>query len=227
VRRRSVEPGEPGTPLGPVVGSVAPITLHAPVPVAASSSAAEPVRETTHVHSVWAPIATPVAPDVRVAVAETNEAGAGLRMGAAAIDFALLAGINVSVTWLTLKICTLTFGQALSLPIVPMAAFFGLVDVGYLLLFTATSGQTLGKMAVGIRVVASQSTGAAGADEAAESGSVASAATESPLTLKQALIRSLAMVPSIAALGAGFFPALAGHHLAMHDRLAHTRVVRA
>jgi len=34
-------------------------------------------------------------------------------------------------------------------------------------------------------------------------------------------------VPSVLALGVGFVPALVGDERALHDRLAHTRVVRA
>jgi uncharacterized RDD family membrane protein YckC len=134
----------------------------------------------------------------------------GARILAGGIDFVLLGAIDVIVLWLTVRICTLTFGEVLTLPLVPLVAFFLLIDIGYLLLFTATSGQTLGKMAAGLRVVA-------GTGEE----------YDERLSLRQAFVRSLATVPSVLALGAGFLPALGAGRLTLHDRLSHTRVVRA
>src|SRR5262249_48335265 len=125
----------------------------------------------------------------------------------ACIDLALLAGINFGVVWLTLRVCSLSLGDLLALPVVPMIGFLALLSVGYLLLFTATSGQTLGKMAAGIRVVGE------GDDDA--------------LSFRQAAIREVVTLPSVVALGAGFFPDLSASGLALHDRIAHTRVVRA
>jgi uncharacterized RDD family membrane protein YckC len=45
--------------------------------------------------------------------------------------------------------------------------------------------------------------------------------------MRQAAYRSVLALPSVLALGAGFLPALVGDERALHDRLAHTRVVRA
>jgi uncharacterized RDD family membrane protein YckC len=92
-----------------------------------------------------------------------------------------------------------------------MLAFFLLVDAGYLILFTASSGQTVGKMAAGIRVVGSSS----------EEG------LRLTVTLPQAALRSLLTFPSVLVLGAGFLPVLVGAGRALHDRVAETRVVRA
>jgi uncharacterized RDD family membrane protein YckC len=47
------------------------------------------------------------------------------------------------------------------------------------------------------------------------------------LTVRQALLRALLTVPSVLAAGAGFVQALVGDERAVHDRIAHTRVVRA
>ena len=47
------------------------------------------------------------------------------------------------------------------------------------------------------------------------------------LTLSQAGYRVLLSLPSVCALGLGLLPALLGRDQAIHDRLAHTRVVRA
>jgi uncharacterized RDD family membrane protein YckC len=137
-------------------------------------------------------------------------ASAVSRIGAAAIDAALIGGVSAGVLAITLRFLDLPIAQASMLPVVPTAAFLLLVSVGYLLMFTAAGGQTLGKMITGIRVVPDGT----GADTAA-------------LTVRQALYREVLTVPSVLLLGAGFVPGLVGDRLALHDRLAHTRVVRA
>ena len=151
--------------------------------------------------------------DVRRPEAHEPAAGAGnavRRVAAAAIDLAFLGAIDTAVVWFTLRQCDLTWQQARVLPIGPMAAFLALVIVGYLFLFTAASGQTIGKMLVGLRVVADPD----------------SSGSESP-TIGQASYRALLTLPSVLVLGVGFLPALVRPGLAVHDRLAHTRVVRA
>lgn len=187
----------------------------------------------SNIESVWAPLPAAVSaqlegdhsvepesdpePDVapsrvaaREAVESTTDVPLSDRLTAGGIDLALLAGINGVVLWLTLKVCAVPFGDLLTLPITPLALFFMLVDAGYLLLFTAASGQTLGKMAAHIRVV----------DATDEQ-------MPEPLSLRQAVLRSLVALPSGLAFGAGFLPALGGHGASIHDRLAHTRIVRA
>jgi uncharacterized RDD family membrane protein YckC len=128
------------------------------------------------------------------------------RLGAAAIDAVLLTGLSAGVLWTTLRWCGLSFSDARVLPIAPTAAFLLVMELGYLLLFTAAGGQTIGKMLCGIRVV----------DEGA-----------GVLPLRQALYREVVALPSVLALGLGFLPALVGEERALHDRLAHTKVVRA
>jgi uncharacterized RDD family membrane protein YckC len=135
---------------------------------------------------------------------------AGRRLTAAVIDLTFLAGLVATVIWFTLRQCDLSFAQARILPIVPMALFLGLIVVGYLFLFTAASGQTIGKMWLGLRVI----------------GGPENVATEPP-TLRQATYRSILTLPSVLMLGIGFLPALVGQGLALHDRLTHTRVIRA
>ncbi|HUL73768.1 MAG TPA: RDD family protein [Vicinamibacterales bacterium] len=133
------------------------------------------------------------------------------RVAAAGIDLALLASLCAVVVWFTLRQCELTFAQVGILPIVPMVGFLLLLVLGYLLLFTAASGQTIGKMALGLRVVNQP-------DDAVQSAAP---------TLQQAAYRSLLTLPSVLVLGLGFLPALVGAGRAFHDRLAGTRVVRA
>jgi uncharacterized RDD family membrane protein YckC len=183
------------------------------------------VEMTAHVESVWAPLpserAESAAPAPQTSVAKSampdedllaasDDVGIGARASAAAVDMLVLGGIDLVVLWLTARICAISLGSVFSLPFVPLIAFFVLIDVGYLFLFTAASGQTLGKMTAGIRVV--------GESDAPD---------PEPISARQAIVRALATVPSVAAFGAGFLPALAGQGLAIHDRLAHTRVIRA
>jgi uncharacterized RDD family membrane protein YckC len=177
------------------------------------------VEAAAKLESVWAPLdAAPTtdgaalveaAPSAEDDAFAGGEAAAGSRAAAAMVDLLLLGAIDLVVIWLTARVCAIGPAEVFRLPLVPLLAFFALVDVGYLFLFTATSGQTVGKMTAGIRVVP---------DDASD---------EAPLSMRQAAVRAIATLPSVAALGAGFIPALAGQGLAVHDRLAHTRVVRA
>jgi uncharacterized RDD family membrane protein YckC len=114
--------------------------------------------------------------------------------------------------WFTLRACELDVSEFRQLSLVPLVAFLFVIDAGYLLMFTAAVGQTLGKMAAGIRVI--------GTDDDGED-------VEGRLPVGQAMLRELLTVPSVLALGAGFLPALVGQGRAVHDRLAHTRVIRA
>ncbi len=136
--------------------------------------------------------------------------GAGTRLAAAALDALVVGGVSVGVFAITLRWCDLPFEQASTLPLLPMAAFHAIVALGYLLMFTAAGGQTIGKMAFGLRVV----------DDADRRDFPA-------VTFSQAAYRAVASLPSVLALGLGFIPALVGRERAFHDRLAHTRVVRA
>jgi uncharacterized RDD family membrane protein YckC len=142
----------------------------------------------------------------------TFRVGAAKRLMAAAIDGTILGSLSAAVVWLTLRWCGLPLDRVLMLPlIVPTGAFLALLGVGYLVMFTAAGGQTLGKMAAGIRVI-----GDAGTLEAS-----------GPLSLGRALLRAIMTLPSVLIAGVGFFPALVGDERAVHDRLARTRVVRA
>lgn len=160
-----------------------------------------PLRPTAmHAEPVLYP-AEPSAPSVMlVAPVEV-----GARCAAAAIDATLLGAIAAVVVVFTLRLAELPLAQVLELPAIPMLAFFALIALGYELLFTAAHGQTVGKMVMGLKVVSD--------DEA----------SEARVSLRQAAVRALSMLP----LGAGLVAALVGERQAVHDRLAHTRVVRA
>jgi len=85
-------------------------------------------------------------------------------------------------------------------------AFLVVQNLGYLVAFTA-GGQTLGKMAAGIKVVAAES--------------------NRSIDLGQALKRTVAWLLLAIPAGLGFLTALASDRRGLHDRLAGTRVVRA
>jgi len=100
----------------------------------------------------------------------------------------------------------------MAVPALPFASFLLLIAGGYLTLFTAAGGQTIGKMATGIRVIP--------ADPAAR-------ATER-VTFGHAAVRAAGYVVSALPAGLGFVPAFVGQERrALHDRLADTRVVKA
>jgi uncharacterized RDD family membrane protein YckC len=146
----------------------------------------------------------------RMPVGWNEGVSAGARVMAAVIDATLLAGISAVVIYFTLQVTGLSIGQIGLLPALPLGGLLAMLTVGYLLMFTAASGQTVGKMAMHIRVV----------------GTTPEAAFNDRITVSQAAVRALATVPSVLVLGLGFVPALVGAGLALHDRIAHTRVVR-
>jgi uncharacterized RDD family membrane protein YckC len=139
----------------------------------------------------------------RAAHAEIS--GPVARLSAAAIDHVLLAAIDLAVVYFTLRMTGLTMADLSMLPAVPLVAFLLLVKLSYFCAFTAVGGQTIGKMAMRIRVVTAE-------DESVDGA----------LALK----RTLAGAASAATLGLGFLPALVGSdRRALHDRLTRTRVV--
>lgn len=125
---------------------------------------------------------------------------------AAAIDLLILGAIDVVVVYFTLRMCGLTTADLAVLPPLPLGAFFLLLNGGYLASFTAAGGQTIGKMALGLKVVGH---------------------ADLPVSPGLSVVRALGCLASIASLGLGFLPALLGQGgRAIEDRLADTRVVR-
>lgn len=157
-------------------------------------------------------IRTEAAPAVEpVHVAESSQAlpvpmvpavPRGTRIAAAAIDAAVLGSIAAVVVVFTMQLAQLPLAQVTVLPLIPLFGFFALIGVGYELMFTAYNGQTIGKMLMGLKVVSSE---------------------DDRVSLRQAALRAVSMLP----LGAGLLAAFVGPGLAVHDRLSHTRVVRA
>lgn len=151
--------------------------------------------------------ATPVASARAADPAPGDAASPGARLGALVVDAVLLGVIDVAVVQFTLSILRYPWSRALELPLLPLVAFLVMLNAGYLVLLTAASGQTLGKMLTGIRVVSS-------------------GAWRVPVT--QAAMRAALALLSLLTLGLGYLPALAGSdRRALHDRLSNTRVVRA
>ena len=136
-------------------------------------------------------------------------AALGSRIAAAGIDLAILAGIDIAVLWLTLRIAALqpTISDLAILPVVPMAAFCAVLAFLYLVGFTVGGGQTIGKMATGIRVVGDDGRGG---------------------DLTGAVVRALGCLAMVATAGLAWLPVLVGaDRRGLHDRLAGTRVVPA
>jgi uncharacterized RDD family membrane protein YckC len=128
------------------------------------------------------------------------------RVVAVAIDLLLLSAIDAIVIYFTMQICGLTLEDLGILPKGPLFAFLLVQNGGYLVAFTA-GGQTLGKMAAGIRVVPTES---------------------ASLDLGHAFLRELMWLLLAVPVGLGFVTALFSRdHRGLHDRFAGTRVVRA
>ena len=104
-------------------------------------------------------------------------------MLAVIIDLLILAVIDVAVIYFTMQICGLGVEDLAMLPKGPLLAFLLVQNGGYLVAFTA-GGQTLGKMAAGIRVVP--------------------AASDAPLDLGRAFLRTLMWGVLAVPAGLGF-----------------------
>ena len=84
--------------------------------------------------------------------APPRPAGLGLRIAAGCCDLALLAGLDAVVVWLTLRLAGLDPQSLGALPLPPLVVFLCLLDGAYVAGLTAAGGQTIGKMAFGLRV---------------------------------------------------------------------------
>jgi uncharacterized RDD family membrane protein YckC len=145
--------------------------------------------------------------DSRPDAVGTAVAGLFSRLVAAAIDVMILAGIDALIVYFTMQICGLSMADIGVLPKAPLAFFLLIQNAAYLVAFTA-GGQTLGKMALGIKVVA--------ADDL------------QPPDVARALRRSVWWLLLAVPAGLGFVSALlTPDRRGLHDRLAGTRVVRA
>ena len=152
-----------------------------------------------------APKPTAPAPAVAIPLHHAGTSSAGARAAAAAIDHAMLLAIDLGVLYFTLRMAGLSMTDWRALPAAPLLTFLMFLKLAYFFAFTAVGGQTIGKMATKIRVVTDQ-------DEAVDGA--------------RALQRTIAAGVSALLFGLGFVPALIGaERRALHDRVAHTRVV--
>jgi uncharacterized RDD family membrane protein YckC len=139
------------------------------------------------------------------AAAADDVAGIGVRLGAAALDWLMLFALDLAVVYFTLRVSRLATADVLLLPLAPLVAFLLLLNGGYLAMFTAAGGQTIGKMAFHLKVVS---------------------AGDQPLTVGRSLVRVVGFFLSALPAGLGLLPAAFDrHHRGVHDRLADTRVV--
>jgi uncharacterized RDD family membrane protein YckC len=154
-----------------------------------------------------------VTPADRVSRVPTNEVrpaatvlGAPMaRVVAAAIDHALLAAIDVAVIYFTLRISGLVMSEWATLPAAPLVLFLLLLKLAYFSAFTTVGGQTIGKMALRIRVVTED---------------------HRSIDAASALRRAAVGAVSTVLLGLGLLPAFFdAERRAFHDRVARTRVV--
>jgi uncharacterized RDD family membrane protein YckC len=138
--------------------------------------------------------------------AATEDASLAARFLAMTVDVLVLLGIDLLVIYLTLQLCGVSWREISLLPKAPLLAFLFVQNSGYLIAFTV-GGQTLGKMAVGIKVVAAEA--------------------NEPLDLGRAVRRTLLWCALAIPAGLGFLTAfLTRDRRGLHNRLAGTRVVR-
>jgi uncharacterized RDD family membrane protein YckC len=136
-----------------------------------------------------------------------EDAGIARRVIAAAVDSIILLAIDVVVIYFTMQICGVGIAEFGILPKGPLVVFLVVQNVGYLVAFTA-GGQTLGKMAAGIKVVSED----------------AGATLDISCALKRTVMWLVLALPA----GLGLLSTLVAHdHRGLHDRFAGTRVVRA
>ncbi len=128
----------------------------------------------------------------------------GRRVAALLVDHGILVAIDVAVLYFTARMAGVATNEIRLLPLAPLVVFIVLLKLSYFAAFTAVGGQTIGKMAFGIRVVA-------------ERGVIDSG---------RAVRRTLAASVTLLTLGLGFLPAFFGSdRRTLHDRLTGTRVV--
>jgi uncharacterized RDD family membrane protein YckC len=132
----------------------------------------------------------------------------GARVGAGAIDFLLLVGIDAVVLYLTLRVTGLqnSLDDLRVLPPIPFVGFLATLAFGYVAAFTVAGGQTIGKMVLSLRVIGDDGR---------------------PVDAAGGMIRALGCMLVPITLGLSYLPALfTSDHRAIHDRLAGTRVVQ-
>lgn len=152
-------------------------------------------------------VAVPLEPRLEEGPQSVPPAGVAARIAAAAIDLLLLAAIDVGVVYFTMQITGVTASELAILPKIPLLSFLTAQNIAYFVLFTA-GGQTMGQMALGIKVI-SDSEGV-------------------PPDVSHAIVRTFVWTLLTAPVGLGLATALfSDDRRGLHDRWSGTRVVRA
>jgi uncharacterized RDD family membrane protein YckC len=135
-----------------------------------------------------------------------NDAALTERLLAGLIDLGIVTAMNGAVIYFTLRLTALSPSELAALPMVPLAVFLAMLTVSYSAGLTGAGGQTICKMALGLKVIA------------ADGGRPSWSAT---------FARTFAYLVSVLPVGLGFvMAALTRDKRTLHDRLAATRVVK-
>ena len=188
----------------------APLAVRRPTPDFTRARTPDPSPRVSEPTLALEPPEIPVRPAARQDPSPTPDYGLVAprvrRITAASIDVLLLGAIDAGVVLLTLRLCSLTMSEWTVLPVLPLLGYLALLDGGYLVAFTVAGGQTIGKMACGIKVI--------GADG-------------DRVHLGVAVWRAAAYLVSVLPCGVGFLAGLVDRERrTLHDRLAETRVVK-
>jgi uncharacterized RDD family membrane protein YckC len=159
--------------------------------------------------SPQSPPSTKVAAEAADTVASLMEAPSlATRVGAGAIDAALLLSLDAVILYLTLRVTGLSnsMDDVRVLPPIPFVGFLALIAFTYVAIFTVAGGQTIGKMLMSLRVIGDDGR---------------------PLDAAGGMLRAAGCLLVPVTLGLSYVPVLVtSDHRALHDRLAGTRVVR-
>lgn len=147
------------------------------------------------------------APPAAVPHTSAPPASRAARLLAAVLDLVILAAVDLATVYLTLAMSGLTMSSIDVLPLAPLLGFFVVLNGGYLVIFVAATGQTLGKMATGVRVTG---------DDGRR------------VDVMGAVLRAGGCGLSALTAGLGYIPAFVAHDgRALQDRVSGTRVVSA
>ena len=209
------EPPAPEPPPVTIPPAGPPLAVRRKIEIARTPPRGDPIVEPTAGPATsafdWSdepptPVPPVVAPDAALSQAAAADI-LGPRLRAGAIDLAVLLAKDALVLWLTMRVAGVSLAEWRLLPLVPLVGFLLLLDVAYLVTFTAASGQTIGKMLTGLRVVYGES---------------------DRVPFGHAVLSSVAVLLCAIPAGLGLLPLfLDPERRGAHDRLAGTRVVPA
>jgi uncharacterized RDD family membrane protein YckC len=134
-------------------------------------------------------------------------ASPGERIAGGLIDLGIVALMLLGLAYLTIRASGLPLGALSSSALAALGVIGTLLAAGYFLFFWGLSGQTLGKLLTGTRVVAFHGR---------------------PLGLGRALIRGLSLIGCLLPFGVGLLGLWSNtERQGWHDRAASTKVIRA